>query len=575
MTTQRREIKRLLRLLNFARNLRLDERHTLLLWAAVCGFFGAAAALMLKEVIWLLLGLFTSGGGGVVAAFQQMPPWRRFVVPVAGSLICGIILHAGHSVVRRYRADYMEAITLGDGVVRFRSTLIRSAAAVFAIAGGESIGREGPLVQLSAYVGSAWGRLRKLPPARLRILVACGAAAGVAGIYHSPLGGAFFVAEIIIGSIAMETLGPLLVASTVSALTVQSIEGFDPIYQFPEFLPSSPGDVAAYALGGIAAGLLSLVWIRSLSFSKKVFGRLPVPLWARLTIGGIIIGLLAMRYPEVCGNGKTLVQGILADNYAVGAVALLLLLKVFATSVSFGTGAIGGVFTPSLLVGASLGSLLAAVLLAAGWSVPANQLALTTMGSFLAGATHAPVTSILMIFEMSVQYNVILPLMLSTTLAYAIARSLSRESLYSESILHGPRGVLDRSIDRICVEDLMGKGTRVETRAPFREIAKAFLASPRQELWVVDGKRYRGCLRLSQIGLFLKDGELAEAVIAIDVTDDTVPVLAPGTGITAAFDALAESGMGHLPIVDTDGNLVGEIARSDVFLTVSEITRRG
>ncbi|KAF0094094.1 MAG: chloride channel protein CIC family [Puniceicoccaceae bacterium 5H] len=568
--------QRLLVGLRLLRNLRIDERHTLLLWAAVCGVLGALAALGFKELTAWVLFLFTGSHEGFVDAFSSIPPWQRLVVPIVGALICGLILQFGTARVKSQNTDYMEAVTLGDGVVGFRSSIIRSLAAMFAIAGGESIGREGPLVQIAALVSSLWGRLRHLPPARMRMMVACGAAAGLAGVYHSPLGGAFFVAEVVIGSIAMETLGPLLIASTVSALTVQTLEGFDPIYLFPQFSQSGPADIGAYAIAGIAMGLASFVWIRLLSGSKTAFKRLHLPLWARLTLGGLLIGLIAMRHPEICGNGKSLIQGILADQYTVTAIAILLGLKVAATCISFGSGAIGGVFTPSLLVGSVLGFLFGALLNLAHFSIVPAEMALISMGAFLAAATNAPAMSILMIFEMSMQYQVVLPLMVSTVIAYATARSLSRRGLYSHSLMHGARGVLDRPLGQITIADMMRTQPHyVESDASFPVIAGAFLREPRQEIWVHAPFGFMGSIRLEEVGPFLRDSASAETVLAMDIVDESTPRLAPETTIAEAFKVFAGTSLTRLPVLDADGVLIGEVPRSDIFLTISEIARRG
>lgn len=562
--------------LRLLRNFRVDEQHTLLVWAAISGLLGALAALGFKRLTELVLFLFTGHEGGFVAAFSQIPPWQRLLVPIVGALLCGLILHFGRHITKGQQTDYMEAITLGDGVVRFRTTLIRSLAAMFAIAGGESIGREGPLVQMAALASSLWGRVRRLPPARLRMLVACGAAAGLAGVYHSPLGGAFFVAEIVIGTLSMQTLGPLLIASMVSALTVQAIEGFDPIYLFPDFGQSAPEDYFAYGLTGLVMGLASWAWIRLLEASRATMGRIKGPIWLRLGIGGLMIGLLATVHPEIVGNGKSLIEAILANHYTLMALAALLGLKVLATCISFGSGAIGGVFTPSLLVGASLSYLLALALDHSALQVVPAEVALIGMGAFLAAAANAPVTAILMIFEMSMQYQVVLPLMIATVIAYATARSLSPKSLYSHSLAHGPRGVLDRPLGEIHVADVMrANPLAVPTRARFVEIAKAFLQEPRQELWVTNAVGLAGCFRLPDVGPFLRDADSSDTIIALDLAHEDIPRLQPGDALTEAFRQLSLSPLSRLPVVDAQGTLVGEVTRADIFLTIAEIARLG
>lgn len=576
MQKKAENVKRLFAWLRLLQHLKISEGQTLLIWAVLCGLFGALAALGFKMATSGLLYLFTGEHGGFVSAFSAIPQWQRLLVPTVGALICGVILQLSKPITQGSKTDYMEAVALGDGVVHFRSSMLRSIAAMFAIAGGESIGREGPLVQISALASSLWGRLRGLPPARLRIMVACGAASGLAAAYHSPLGGAFFVAEVVIGSIAMETLGPLLIASTISTLVVQSLEGFTPLYSFPHFSDSNAGDIACYAVAGGIMGLASIGWMKILGLSKPTFALLRLPLWLRLTLGGLLIGLMAMKHPEVCGNGRSLIQSILADKYLTSAIALFVCLKVLATCISFGSGAIGGVFTPSLLVGAGLGYMFAAGLQAFNIDVIPNEMALICMGAFLAAAANAPATSILMIFEMSMQYNVVLPLMVSTVIAYATARSLSSNSLYSKSLLQGTRGVLDKPIREIRVEHIMRKDAySIRPLASFREVGKAFLKEARQEIWVTSEAGFLGCILLSEVGPFLKDVGNAETVLAADIVSEDVPVLSGETPLTEAFQQFSRSSLNRLPVVTHEGLLIGELSRPDVFITISELAKKG
>jgi CIC family chloride channel protein len=181
-----------------------------------------------------------------------------------------------------------------------------------------------------------------------------------------------------------------------------------------------------------------------------------------------------------------------------------------------------------------------------------------------------------MIFEMSLQSQVILPLMVATVIAYATARSLSGKSLYSASLLHGARGVLDRPLGEIKVGDLMhAKAVSIVPRATFVEVARAFLKEPRHELWVASPNGFVGCIRLDEVGPFLNDAENAETVLASDIVSEDVPRLATDMPVTEAFKLFADSPLSRLPVLDAQGTLVGEVSRSDIFLTISEIARRG
>jgi CIC family chloride channel protein len=576
------ELKRvrgvLLRLRVVAR-LRPTDRQALLIWAAVAGFLGASAALLFKAATNGVQWLLTAHHGGYVTVFGELPVWQRMIVPILGAGLAGLTLLFGERFIRRKATDYMEAIALGDGVVPVRASLVRSIAAMFSIASGEAIGREGPLVQLAAVTASLVARVRNMAPPRRRLLVACGAGAGIAAAYNTPLGGALFVAEIVLGSIAMESLGPLLIASVVSVLTVHTFADAEPLYRFEDFTLRTPWEIILYAVLGGLAGVGASLWMRFLRLGKAWFGQLAVPLVLRLMLGGVIVGALAAWHPEVTGNGASVIRGILAGQYPWRLVAVLIVLKIIATTAAFGSGAVGGVFTPSLLIGGA-GGFLFSVAVATVWpwgDLNAGGFALVAMGAFLAAAAQAPVTAILMLFEMTLQYEIVLPLMVAAVIAYYTSRSLAPESLYGESLRAGPRSVFDQPLASITVQALMRpEPETVKPAAPFREIATSFLRSPARELWITDqADVFRGAVLLPEVQPFLKEAELAETVIAADILRDDIPSLKAGQSLPSALETFAHSDCENLPVVDAEsGKLLGAIGRSDLFLTISELTRR-
>lgn len=577
-----REFKRLRRLvlgLRVLARLRPTERQTMFLWAGVVGFLGAWAAIAFKAATGGLQWLMTGHRGGFVATFEQLEPLHRFAVPVMGAMLAGGFLMLAQRFIRRRATDYMEAIALGDGEVPVRASLARSGAALFSIASGEAIGREGPLVQLAAVAASLTARMRRVSSARRRLLVACGAAAGIGAAYHTPLAGALFVAEIVLGSMAMESLGPLLISSVVAALTVRGVEGTDPLYAYSDFSVGQAREFLLFALLGILCGVGATLWMRLLKVAKRSFGAVPGPAWLRLTLGGIIVGALAVGWPEVTGNGGSVIRSILAGGFTWQFLAGLLALKVVATVAAFGSGAVGGVFTPSLLLGAIGGSLFAA---GVGHLWPWGQLdnggfALVGMGSFLAAATQAPITSILMLFEMSLHYEIVLPLMVAGVTAYFTAQGLKCEGLYAESLRQGPRSAFDRPLREARVREMMrGPVRTVAPTTRFRDVARTFLRTSDRELWLAraDGS-FGGVIRLGDVQPFLRDPEIADAVIAVDITNDDVPSLDPEMNLPAALERFTRTEGDILPVIDpVTRRPVGSVGRADLLLAISEMARR-
>jgi chloride channel protein, CIC family len=417
---------------------RHEELTGIVFWAALVGFGGALASVVFREGIRLIELLLTGRSGSLVQVASGMPWWLRIVTPVVGGAFAGAVLYfSSRTLAERRAVDYMEAIVVGNGVIGARSTLLRSLSSLFTIASGGSIGREGPMVQLAALIGSKLGRLVNAPVPRLRLMVACGAAAGIAAAYNAPIAGALFVAEIIMGSIAMESFGPLLVASVVSNVTIHDFLGYGAVFQAPAFQLLSNWEFIVYALLGVLLGHLAPPFLALLQWSKRQFARLGWPAYLSLPLGGLLVGTISVLVPQVWGNGYSVVSDILRGSLVGWMLLTVLAAKVLSTASSVGSGAVGGVFTPTLFVGAAIG---AAVGGALHYALPStisvgSAYALVGMGGFLAATTHAPLMSILMIFEMTLDYQVVLPLMLACVTAHYTAKVYRRgESIYHQSL---------------------------------------------------------------------------------------------------------------------------------------------
>ncbi|HTC13305.1 MAG TPA: chloride channel protein, partial [Chthoniobacterales bacterium] len=233
-------LRRLLRLKFWlVEHLRLSERHVTLIWAALIGVLGALASEGFRKSSEVLQHFATGSNSGIISSFERLSWWQRLAVPTAGGLLAGLTLWFGNrlfaSVRQKTTTDYMEAIVVGSGIISVRASIVKSVSALFSISTGSSIGREGPLVQLSSLVASLVGRIRRFPIPQRRHLVACGAAAGIASAYKAPIAASLFVAEIILGTVVVESLGPLILASVVAAFVSQFLSGSEPLYKSPGF----------------------------------------------------------------------------------------------------------------------------------------------------------------------------------------------------------------------------------------------------------------------------------------------------------------------------------------------------
>lgn len=572
--------RRLLRLLRWRlwifEKLRPSPWQETLGYAAIAGVLGALASIAFRYGVDFVHYLLTGNGSGIVVSFRELEWWQRLAIPAVGGLMAGLVLLFGRRLHRgESSTDYMEAILIGDGQLPVRVSLVKSTAAMFSIASGGSIGREGPLVQLAAVAASWLGRWRKLSAPQLRLLVACGAASGIASAYNAPIAGSFFVAEIILGTIAMESLGPLAVAAVAATLTVRTLSDAHTLYAVPAFTLHSLWEIGPFLLLGVTAGVMAPWFLRSLRSAERVFARTNLPVPARLALGGLVVGALAVWVPEVCGNGYSVVVAILNGGLVWQVLLLVLLCKWIATAASFGSGAPGGVFTPTLFMGAALGYLF-------GFGVhqfwpegaaDPRAFALVGMGALLAAASHAPVMAIIMLFEMTLSYDIIMPLMLCSVVAYYTARGIEDRSLYGEALKKKAAASPKRVHLPGVVSDLARKQSTTVTRtARFEVIAQEFLQSRHEVIYVTnDEGKYAGAISLHDIKPYLNDDEVAAHVIAEDLRREDGPKIAPTASLADALRVFAQHAGQTLPVVELEtGLLRGVLVKNDLLLALLE-----
>jgi CIC family chloride channel protein len=527
----------------------------MLIWAVIVGVAGAFATAAFREGIDLLQQLCGGKPGNFVAMAAGLPWPVRVAFPAIGGLIAGTcLIIARRGAAKGATTDYMEAVTIGDGVVPVKQSLWRSISSLFTISSGGSIGREGSMVQLAALCASLIGRVVHFDPPRLRLLVACGAAAGITSAYNAPIAGAFFVTEIVLGSIAMESFGPIVVSSVVANITMREFAGYRPPYEMPVFPAVTGVEILLFVLLGVLCGALAPYFLRLLAASKARFAALPLPLPVRLGLGGLIVGGISIWWPEVWGNGYEVVNSLLHQPWTWEALATVLVFKIIATAATAGSGAVGGIFTPTLFVGAVIGCLFG-IAAHAIWphstSAPFAY-AMVGMGAFLAAATQAPLMAILMIFEMTLSYQVMLPLMLSCVMAFFIARASAQTSMY-EVTLRRDREEKERA--RLAAtqmrELVRPPDTVVPLDANVKTMTRVFLEYPVKYLYVVDEVgEFRGVVALKDITSDLLDARDTEAKTAVDYVQPQIHVLTPDMSLGEALQHFLAFQGERLPVVD-------------------------
>lgn len=374
------------------------------------------------------------GAQSVVQAISGLPVWLRLTVPAAGALVAGLLSRWRLSRTQGV-SNVMEAVALGKVRLSLRVTAWRVAGSWSAIATGMSIGREGPLIEFGGSLGATVARLFGVSLNQARVLVAAGTAAGFAAAYNTPFAAVLFVLETIIGIVALEALLPTMVATVVATTFTRLVVGGGPIYGERAFAVASPYELASYALLGVLAVGAAFAFKQALALGERAVDRYPLPQPWRAACGGLLVGSIAVFLPSVAGNGYEPLNLILDQRLPAAALAFLIVAKVIATSGSVASGVPGGVFTPVLLVGGALGSLYGLALHGLGFpAANAGSYALVGMAATTAATIHAPLTAAVLIFELSGDYPIVLPLLLSTVVATWLSRSLGGESVYKAEL---------------------------------------------------------------------------------------------------------------------------------------------
>ncbi|AJX15535.1 ClcB-like voltage-gated chloride channel protein [Burkholderia ubonensis] len=551
---------------------RLSDAHTMLIWSVIVGIGGAFATIAFREGIELVQRVVSGGSGSFVEMAKRLPWYVRFWLPAAGGFLAGcVLLLATRGGAKTRKTDYMEAVALGSGVVPVRQSLWRSASSLLTIGTGGSIGREGPMVQLAALAASLVGRFAHFDPPRLRLLVACGAAAGITSAYNAPIAGAFFVSEIVLGAIAMESFGPMVVASVVANIVMREFAGYRPPYEMPVFPAVAGPEVLPFVVLGLLCGVLAPQFLHLLDASKHQFKRLPVPLPVRLALGGLIVGVISVWIPDVWGNGYSVVNQILHSPWTWQALVAVLVFKVLATAATAGSGAIGGVFTPTLFVGAVLGSLfgLGMQALWPGHTSAYFAYAMVGMGAFLAGATQAPLMAILMIFEMTLSYQVVLPLMVSCVVAYFVARATGTTSMYEITLRHHQDAQERLRIRTTQMRELIQPAqTVVPLSASVADMTRVFLEYPVKYLYVTDDAgRFRGAVALKDITCDLLDKRDTTDKTAAHYAHTPFPLLTPDMPLGTALELFMGFQGERLPVIESvaEPTLAGVVYKTSLL----------
>jgi CIC family chloride channel protein len=553
---------------------------------------GAIAGLGAVAFRWLISTFqsFFFGNGATYLGF--LGQYHIIIIPAAGGLIVGLLVYfaareaKGHGV-----PEVMEAVAVKGGRIRPRVAVVKALASSICIGSGGSVGREGPIVQIGSSFGSTVGQWLRLSDDWVRTLVACGAAGGISATFNTPIGGVFFAMEIIMGRFVSPRLGFVVISSVVADFVAHVFLGSQPSFDIIPYSLVSYWELLPYVLLGVLAALAATVFMRLLYKAEDLFDAWHFPEYLKPVIGGLGIGLIGLYSYDLFGVGygdvfwvSTMsVNQALLGEIALQSLVILLLLKIVATSLTLGSGGSGGVFAPSLFIGAMLGGALgtAAHLFFPALTASSGAYALVGMAAVFAGATRAPFTAIIMLFEMTRDYNIILPLMIAVVISTVISRGLNRETIYTLKLVR--RGIDIHQLGQasplreVTVEEAMTRDfPTVLPTMSVRQLVTKLRRSGHHGFPVVDKKgEFIGVVTLSDVEQAMSAGGSPDLTVD-DIATKSLVVAYPDEYIHDVFVKLGSQEVGRIPVVDRRNpkRLLGVLQRHDVLVAYSKAIRR-
>jgi len=562
---------------NLVTGFKANEHAVMILMAMAVGLLGGYGAVGFR---WLILfvqdTLFGNGGEGFLEYLLTLPWYAKLYPPIIGGLLVGPIVYffareaKGHGV-----PEVMESVALKGGVIRKRIVVIKSLASAICIGSGGSVGREGPIVQIGSAIGSTFGQIMGVSVDRMRTLVGCGAAAGIAATFNAPIAGVMFAMEIILGEFGIATFSPIVVSSVMATVISRAYLGNYPAFVVPHYTLVSISEIPLYMILGIIAGLIGVFFTTLLYKSEDLFDAWKIPEYTKAAIGGLMIGTIGIFFPHIFGVGYDAIGLALLEKLPWIIILALVFIKILATSLTIGSGGSGGIFAPSLFVGSMTGGAFGYLVhtLLPATTATAGAYSLVGMGAVVAATTHGPITAILILFEMTGDYKIILPLMLSCIIASILASQIKRESIYTTKLIR--RGTDIRAgkevnvMKSLLVEDAMTHEVEtISENMPLRDLLKFTLSSKHSSFPVVNNEGLlTGILTFQDFkGVIYEEG-LEDLVVAKEFSTAKVITINKNENLDTALKKIGFRNIEQLPVVDENNprKIIGILSRRDVF----------
>jgi CIC family chloride channel protein len=557
--------------------LQTSETIFLLFFATLIGVGAGFGAILFRWMIAFFQNLFFNQAQHVLSFLGS---YYVIFIPAIGGVIVGLLVYFFASEAKGHGVpEVMLAVATGGSKIRPRVAAIKALVSSICIGSGGSVGREGPIVQISSALGSTLGQLFHLSEDKKRILIACGAAGGIAATFNAPLAGIFFGLEVILREYGTRYFSSVVLSAVTATVISRTFLGSSPAFVTPPYELLSNYDILFYFVLGLLAAIIGWLFIKILYKCEDVFDAIKVPYYLKPAIGGLMLGLIGLYFPQIFGVGYPSIEKTLNGQLGPFLVFGLIGLKILATSLTLGSGGSGGVFAPSLFIGAMLGSSFGSLLhlVFPGISVSLGAYALVGMAAVFAGAAQAPISAILILFEMTGDYKIILPLMIACVISTLVLKWISKDSIYTMKLTRRGIDILklkdEDLLERIKVSEAMFKKVITVTESTSVRNAGLMLKSTSHRGFPVldSNARLKGMVTHEDINKALNSGR-GDVDVAEIMTTNLI-FCYPDDTLKDVLEKLGERNIGRIPVVEHEdpGQLVGLITRKNIIATYNQV----
>jgi CIC family chloride channel protein len=561
---------------SFLGRLKTNEHTIMAVLAVIVGIAAGFGAVGFRYLINFFQSIAYGSSDELLEVVGTIPWNIKIWIPALGGLIVGPLVYflareaKGHGV-----PEVMEAVALRGGIIRKRVVVVKSLASAVSISTGGSVGREGPIVQIGSAIGSTLGQALKVSADRMRTLVGCGAAAGIAATFNAPIAGSMFALEIVLGDFGLATFSPIVISSVVATAVSRAYLGNAPAFIVPAYELVSAWEFPIYLILGLFCAAVGVTFTKTLYRIEDLFDSFKFPEYLKAVTGGMILGIVGLFFPQILGVGYGAMDMALMQQIAWWLMLVLVIVKVLATSITIGSGGSGGIFAPSLFLGAMAGGFFGMVVHTLFPTVTASPGAysIVGMGAVVAATTHGPLAAILILFEMTGDYKIILPLMFSCIVGAIASGQFLRDSIYTLKLVK--RGIDIKEgkevnvLKSLFVNEVMNRGVETIFEGCTVEIMADKIAKSKYNSFPVlnADNKLAGILSFNDYSEAIFDEDLKHLVVAKDLATPNVVTVSANDNLYTALEKISRKDFATLPVVsDHDpGQLVGIISRRDII----------